>query len=133
MAHTVGLGRANIRDELIDFASVLFKIFLQIWFSIFGRHIILNLNLLFKILIFLWQNDFWLLLLLGGLFSLLNDVLISSETNDFKVDMETIKFTWRYQYWCLKAYIDHQHQPAIFIYAALIIYEAFTLVQSNYA
>jgi len=132
MAHTVGLERANIENKLIDFASVLFKIFLQIWFSIFGRHIILNLNLLFKILIFLWQNDFWLLFLFGILFSLLNDVLIRSETNDFKVDMETIKFTCGYQYWCLKAYIDHQHQPAVFVYAVLIIYEAFALIQSDY-
>ena len=131
MAHTVGLGRAHIVNKLIDLTCVLIKIFLQICFSIFGRLIILDLNLFFKILIFFWQNDFWLLFLLSGLFSLFYDVLISSETNDFKVNMKTIKFSCRYQYWSLQTNIDNYHQPAVFICAFWIIYETFTLIQSK--
>jgi hypothetical protein len=106
MAHTVGLGRAHIVNKLIDLTCVLIKIFLQICFSIFGRLTILDLNLFFKILIFFWQNDFWLLFLLSGLFSLLYNVLISSETYDFKVNMKTIKFSCRYQNWSLQTNID---------------------------
>ena len=134
MTHAVSLRRIIIIYEVIDFTSIFFVTFLDVLFiGDSWRKIIFHLCLLFKILIFFWQNYLRFLFCLWSFFSLFDNILVRGEHCYFQIYVKTEKFSCSDQYRSLEGYVDYQHEPSIFILADFISNKSFTLIKSKNA